>query len=727
MRQVRIGRGSPDPVHKEIRMKFLWLKSLLITSTTLLTAACGGVEIDGDIDPGPGYVGGKADGVTDRWELDLTGLASGVKEKVGKDTMEWQGLADGDWRSLFKTKVQLGPGQEFEAGNHLFGHLGVTDRWIPYADQGLMTTTQEGVRFSDGQISTAIRGDEELVTALCKGGEGDIGISLKHVAPEHRVMVPATADKEAMKLYDTHIQLWTCVKDAQGDLRAITLNNPTNYAKSAQALDGSGFSQSKVYGAFGTRAYGNIFLRMNYDKLGSDKETALTRPDGSTVKTWRAFHDNFRTMSVIFNSVSWFPVDYNGNDPLASHDPAGVKQHLAMAIHAVIGTANARGWWLTQKQHFIYCAELAHLAASAALLVPLNADNVVGLSAPAGFPAITTTHWKAFVKEIATHNAYAGKLGPLTTAELKATYIGAKNRLNTGESNSGPFKHFVKGAVSRIKLALSPAALKPFHAYTDMSAVCAQGDSKIDCMAFKPMTMADMVQSFLGVYIPRHTAYGLGDGQQLEALYGGVQAEMLIGMKDGLYEAMGLEGTHPQQVQGRAMLSGIIDKLAASGGVIRSTYASHAAFEQALVSSPDMLAAQAFVSQGPKPTSFFAPPSLYHLVALKRHQAMVGLDYIAHGVHFSLVKPKPVAPTPGPAVPPSVPTTPTPGTTTVPAAIKYGSTCKDKSQSGGADYSMYECVDTSHAQFTGSACNGKTVKYYCPGAAAIRCCVLSQS
>ena len=212
-----------------------------------LTLGCGGDPADYETAPG---AWGKADGVTDRWELDLAGLQAGVDEQVGKDRMTWPALTGGDWKDLFRSTLALGPGMSVVSPSHLFGN----DTWVPYADQGLMTTTQEGVRFADGSVSTAIKGDMELVTALCKHGEGDIGIALKHVSPQYRLLDPTSIDKEAMKLHDTHIQLWACVKDGNGTLRAITLNNPTNYAKNSQAYDGSGFSQNKVYGAFGTRA-----------------------------------------------------------------------------------------------------------------------------------------------------------------------------------------------------------------------------------------------------------------------------------------------------------------------------------------------------------------------------------------------------------------------------------------------------------------------------------------
>ena len=647
---------------------------------------------------------GKADNASDRWELDLAALQKGVDEQVGKDRMTWAPLVGGDWRELFRTRLVLGPGSSVESPSHLFGN----DTWVPYADQGLMTTTLEGVRLSDGTVGAALRGDAELVGALCKNGEGDLGISLKHVAPQYRVLDPSTIDKEAMKLHDTHIQLWVCAKDATGKLRAITLNNPTNYAKESQSYDGSGFAQEKVYGAFGTRAYGTIFLRPQYGALGSQAQQTLVGPDGKTIALWRAFHENFRAMAVLFNSISWFPVDYNGNDPLAAYSPDAVRQHVAMMVHAVIGTPGARDWWLNDVTHYIYCAELAHLAASAALLVPLNQAHVVGLKAPAGFPAIGEAHWQAFTAELAKHNAVASLGGTLSAQDLRATYIGKKNRLNTGE-DAVPFANHRPGAISRIKLPLSPDGLMPFASYTARATECADParQDEPDCLAFVPLTVADMVQNFLAIYVPRYLAYQVSDpaaASQAEAGYAEVQAQLLVGMKPALYEAMSLTGSTPQEVQGRAAVSTIIDTLAAPGGVIRAHYTSYAAYQQALAAAPAMIQARALVSAGPKPSSYFSPPSLFHLAALGRNAGLLKLDYVAHGIHFSLMKQKAAA-----------------GTS---SGNPAGAACRDRSAEGLKDLSAYECVDTQAPGFAGTACSGKTVKGYCPGSAAIQCCVL---
>jgi hypothetical protein len=670
-----------------------------------LALGCGLESTEEQVDEGSAR--GKADGVSDRWELDLASLGEGVDEQVGKEQMTWAPLEGNDWRELFQTRLVLGPGQTVVSPSHLFGN----DTWLPYADQGLMTSTSQGVRLADGSVDGTLAGDAELVSALCKNGEGDIGISLKHVSPQFRTLDPTTIDKEAMKLHDTHIQLWICVKDAQGKLRAITLNNPTNYAKESTALDGSGFAQEKVYGAFGTRAYGTIFLRASYQALGDEAQKTLVGPDGKPIEIWRAFHQNLRTMSVLFNSVSWFPVDYNGADPLAAYSPKTVRQHVAMMIHAVIGTAGARDWWLSDVTHYIYCAELAHLAASAALLVPLNQQGVVGLEAAPGFPAIGAPEWQAFAAELAKHNKVAQKGGALGAADLRVTYIGKKNRLNTGE-DSTPFAGFRPGAISRIKLPLSPDGLKPFASYTARASECADPAraDEPDCLAFIPLTVADMVQNFLAIYVPRYLAYQETDPAKAAAAeqsYAEVQAALLVGMKPSLYDAMALTGPSPQEVQGRAAVSSIIDALAAPGGVIRSSYPSYAAYQQALAAAPAMIQARALVSAGPKPSSFFSPPSLFHLAALKRNAGFLGLDYIAHGIHFSLMKKK--ATTGG--------NDPDPGVTVV-------APCRDRSAEGLLDLSAHSCVDTKAAGFASTACAGTTVKGYCPGAASIQCCVL---
>jgi hypothetical protein len=159
------------------------------------------------------------------------------------------------------------------------------------------------------------------------------------------------------------------------------------------------------------------------------------------------------------------------------------------------------------------------------------------------------------------------------------------------------------------------------------------------------------------------------------------------------------------------MLGDIIDRIA-TGPVAQTGFASYQDFLSSLESDPAYLEAQAVVSQGPKSTSYFAPPSLFHMVARKQHTALLGLDYIAHGFHTSLVKP--------PAA--LVDEEPPAGETPVPWV---GYACRDLSGEGKADYSMYQCVDDADPSFSTSRCAGHTVVGYCDGSANIKCCLVA--
>jgi hypothetical protein len=353
--------------------------------------------------------------------------------------------------------------------------------------------------------------------------------------------------KEHFKLQDTHIGIVVGV-ERDGKPGAITLNNPQSYEG----------------GAFGDEKYGMIFVRPRFPTTMSATQIKLA-------------NDNMRLMAMGFNAVSNFPGDYNGGDPLAARNPMQLREHVIQMVKAIAGDAEALAWFKLDE-NLIYCAELAHVSASAGMLWPLNATTMK--------PLVGDATWTAFSKAIEDHNA--GRPSPFTTL----------NR-NT--------------RVSLVKLP-TPTSLRSLKAVQ-------QGDA----LAFRPMTMSDIVEQFLRTHIPR---------EQLGESVAPLQGAVLDKMKPGLLEAMAIDklpATDPVRVAVEALFGQIVQ-------VVSTPHASYEDFRRAL----EPFLAQAKQMTGPRSDTgegLFVPPSLFHVVAQGRHTGgLLGLRVVGHGLHVSLVK-----------------------------------------------------------------------------------------
>jgi hypothetical protein len=506
----------------------------------LLGLGCdGGTEDDAGVTPG-----GKSDLAaegTAQYVADMARLNADFPGATPMQVVE----------DAFRVTVVVGD-QPLVADTHLFGG---PVNVIPFSDTDNVT---------DAAGEAVARGDD-IVAAYFPPGE--IGIGVRHHRPQYRVLDLEGADastmKEHFKFQDTHIEVVIgVVRD--GLPGAITVNNPQGYQS----------------GRFGTAQYAPIFLRPVYPAYLDD---ALVRQ----------FRDNIRTMLVGFNSVSNFPGDYNGGDPLAANTPERVREHAVMMVRAVAGDAEARAWF-EEPAHQIYCAELAHVAFSAGLIMPLNAATFE--------PLVGAPTWQAFVAAVAAHNS-----GQQT----------AFTELNENQ------------LVSLVQLQIAPEDLRAAPSY----APAGSGDDQR--LAFQPMTMADIVEQWMRSHIPREVF-----GESLAP----VQAAVLTQMRPGLLETMGmsqLPTTDPRRVAVEALFDQLVT-------VVGTQYASYDAFRAALAP----LLEQARQITGPRDdsgTGLFVPPSVMHLVAQGRNPGgLVGLRYVGHGLHYSQVR-RATAPTTEPA------------------------------------------------------------------------------
>ena len=589
--------------------------------TAALAAGCSESETPEEAAPETGdtVCVGKCDGtdepaISTRYTLDLD-AANGI----------WRGTPVQTAAELYSVTISLPNGLKVQAATHMFGQA---VNPIPYHDD-------DGEHVVDAAGQKVFQGDGELARFFAPG---QIGYAIKHHRPEKRTLdfgalaaggASASALKEDMKLQDTHIELVVGVRRPLGDAMVngvITLNNPQTYQD----------------GRFGDEVYSMVFVRPDY-------------PDYAPGETHGAFNDNIRTMMLGFNAVSSFPGDYNGGDPLAASTPEKLRDHVRQMILAVAGegsvASDARAFFKTQ-QNMIYCAELAHVATSAGIMVPLNRAGLVDSG------LVDAATFDRFARLVADHNA--GNSTPFT------------------ELNRNPLAAHVTGT-------MAPDSLKPMAEYG-----APEEQSKL---AFRPLTMAEIVEGFLKTHIPRNDPR-LG-GEALAP----VQAAVLQAMKPGLYEAMGMDDglfqsmvTRSQDriasmeedladpelsdarrtgvqaeidaergrlTEAEAQLAGLAQKRAvvdqvfqAVLQVVATEHADYDAFRTAL--APVMAQARQLV--GPRDdsgTGYFVPPSALHLVALgcpgdDRCGGLIGLDYVGHGVHLSAVKVNEPAPEPAP-------------------------------------------------------------------------------
>ncbi len=445
---------------------------------------------------------------------------------------------------LFKVEVILHEGLQFSAPTHLFG---VPVNVIPYSNDD---------NVSDAAGENVPRGDEIIAKAF---PPGQVGFAIKHHRPAHRKLEAFGGSpndmKEHLKLQDTHIGIVIGVM-RDGEPGAVTLNNPQSYDS----------------GYFGSPSYPMIFVRPSY-------------PEYLLQDQVKAFNDNIRTMMLGFNAVSNFPGDYNGGDPLAANTPEKVLEHTSMMIRAITGDTDAVEWF-SDPAHMMYCSELATVATSAGLLVPLNEQNIV--------PLVGQETWDAFREEVTKHN------------------IGEDSAFITMNSNT---------RVHMVEAALAPEDLKPCADYAPEQV----RESARQKISFQPMTMADIVEQFLRTHVPREII-----GENVAP----AQGAMLEAMKPGLFESMGMDQL-PEDDHRRIAVEDLFSQIVE---VVSTPHEDYWTFRQEL----EPLLVQARQVTGPRDdtgTGLFVPPSLLHVIAQgKMPGGLLELQYVGHGVHYSAVR-----------------------------------------------------------------------------------------
>ncbi len=109
---------------------------------------------------------------------------------------------------------------------------------------------------------------------------------------------------------------------------------------------------------------------------------------------------------------------------------------------------------------------------------------------------------------------------------------------------------------------------------------------------------------------------------------------MLAQVKPALIEAMGLDAI-PANDPRRQAVDGLFGRIT---DVVGKQHASYADFQTAL----EPLLEEARQLTGPRGdgNGLFTPPSMFHVIAQgKNPGGLIGLEYVGHGPHYSVVKP----------------------------------------------------------------------------------------
>lgn len=226
---------------------------------------------------------------------------------------------------------------------------------VPYADHDDL---------NDASGRPVARGDQELARRLAPG---EIGLAIRHQRPKNRTLDVGAAARQLLPevgLRYTHLEVLVgVVRD--GERGVVSLNSPPAYAG----------------GRFGGPDYPMIFYRLDFSAFG-EREPEVLR--------------SLRAWLVAFGSLLTFPVQYQGQDPLAASTPQRVTEHARRAVEAIAGDEESRQWF-REKENQLYCSEYALLAINAAVQHPLHAEEMT--------PLVGEKVWRRFTREVERFDA----------------------------------------------------------------------------------------------------------------------------------------------------------------------------------------------------------------------------------------------------------------------------------------------------------------------------------
>lgn len=300
----------------------------------------------------------------------------------------------------------------------------------------------------------------------------------------------------------------------------------------------------------------------------------------------RRYVDNITAWTAIANTFSVFPYRklFNGKDPLVTIDLEKITTLGDRSLEALLGEKDAFAW-LRRPENRVYCGELIHLGLNLGLYHPLS-------------------------------RAHLGE----------EKYAAVKSRLaGPGALSENP-NHYIR------QMKLTPAAeeLKPIDRACDFSGEHISREPYFDVrLAVQPFTLADMLEVFVQMTVPREEM-----GEKVAPL----QVQLLEKIKPEFFEAAG-NADMPPDDPNRAQIELFYQKLVS---VVGREYGDYQEFIARV--EPFIRAARKFPEQF-KALNAFMPPHCFLARAReylqgKPRQGILGWQYLGHGLHRKLLKPR---------------------------------------------------------------------------------------
>jgi hypothetical protein len=368
-----------------------------------------------------------------------------------------------------------------------------------------------------------------------------------------------TSGLALLKFNISHIRNYIGVLDSRRKAGVVATDSPRSYAITNRA----GHANNKDY----------PFLLWRVRFLGDVSHAEQ-----------RAYINNIRSWSMLFNKVTKFPLDYNGNDNLMTHNMDKVVEFGSDVLKALAGNRTALKKLHSQWQQ-VYCAESGmHLALNLGLNIPLNQAGI-----EANFSNIK---WSTVNSMINEGNVF------WKNGQYPDFYAAG---------NDG----YVQNSEQNRQVMLEPAPnwLQPLKDKLSDRRLTGGG------LAFRPWNTADMIEYFIHTAIPR-------EGRETWEV-ANAQAELLTWAKPSILHSMGFSRTNPPPPELIILFDTLVTKL-------RVTYPSYKAFRIAI--ALELLTANKIVAPKAQGKGAFVPPHM--VMSIKGDiDEMIALEPIGQCFH----------------------------------------------------------------------------------------------
>lgn len=285
---------------------------------------------------------------------------------------------------------------------------------------------------------------------LAHAAVGDVFWGVSHTNFQHREQ---DSDLESIKQQMTHVRIYAVVE--QG---VAVMDFPRSYAFSTRTTEPG---KGELNGLINPPAYPSTLYRLVF-------------PDHIGAGAQRAYLDNIRTWALLVNKLARFPAaDYNGNDPLGTHDLDQVKAFGHQVLTALDKDASGQPShaatralaWLQQAANQLYCTEgAAHLAINLGLNMPLNEATLGPL------------HWATFLRLL-----QAGEQRFWSQEYPDAYPVGRGHVGGPPTAQQSPHSLYTR----QMAIGEAPVWLQP-----------------IEQLAFRPWTAVDMIENVVHRLVP---------------------------------------------------------------------------------------------------------------------------------------------------------------------------------------------------------------------------------